>query len=164
MFKKFLQAIIVGVANLGMIALVYYVFGSLAFYVVAFVGVVVYAFYLHTIMEQYKREKGISEKPKKEKKKLFMLKKKEDTKKPIEVLKPNVPKNVVKPKRIKNPPVIKKRIAPTAIDLVKLRDYIKYNLYYTQKEDKIKQKLRESGWLDKQIDEAVNAVKEGNVK
>lgn len=153
MFNKFLQAIVVGIANLGMIALVYYVFGNTAFYVVAFLGLLVYAFYLHTILEQYKKQKGISVKPKKEKKEEIV------EVKPVVEAKPTiVPKKVVKP------PIIKKKVVPTTTDLVKLRDYIKYNIYYNQKEDKIKQKLREAGWLDKQIDEAFGEIKVGNVK
>lgn len=153
MFNKFLQAIVVGIANLGMIALVYYVFGNTAFYVVAFLGLLVYAFYLHTILEEYKRQKGISVKPKKEKKEEIV------EVKPVVEVKP-----AVVPKKIVKPPVVKKEVLPTATDLVKLRDYIKYNIYYNQNEDKIKQKLREAGWLDQQIDEAFKEVIEGSIK
>jgi len=149
MFKKFWQAIIVGVLEIVLIILAYYLLHigmklSINYvYVIMVVTLIAYTWYLITVLDAYEK----------------YMKKKKEKKTNVNVLiktKPLIVKKEVKPH------VIKKIIDIPSGDLsfIELKDYIKYNLYYGRDPKRIKHNLLEVGWTEKEIDRAFDEVGE----
>src|SRR3989344_3692108 len=145
--RKLLKALLFGLADFIIIAIIFFSFVSLKIdllfvYILMIIGLIGYAIYLLRILrtEEIVKKETVEE-----------LKPLEITEKPKEVLE-IIPKPLFK--EIKKTESIKKE----AINFNEIIDYIKYNLYYGHLKERIINKLLNAGWTNDEVERAFSSL------
>ena len=146
--RKLLKALLFGLADFIIIAIIFFSFVSLKIdllfvYILMIIGLIGYAIYLIRIL----RTEEIVKKETVEK-----LKPLEIIEKPKEALE-IIPKPLFK--EIKKTEIVKKE---EAINFNEIIDYIKYNLYYGHIKERIINKLLNVGWTNDEVERAFSSL------
>jgi len=143
--RKLLKALLFGLADFIIIAIIFFSFVSLKIdllfvYILMIIGLIGYAIYLLRIL----RTEEIVKKETVEKFKPI-----EKPKEALEI----IPKPLFK--EIKKTEIVKKE---EAINFNEIIDYIKYNLYYGHIKERIINKLLNAGWTNDEVERAFSSL------